>query len=387
MNTKIKILFLAANPKDTNRIRLDEEIRVIDQAIRQTEFRQAFEIKQHWAVRVADIQGYLLRYQPHIVHFSGHGSRENEIMLEDKNGASHPVSKGAWSQLFSVLKDNIRCVVLNACYSQGQAEAIAQHADCVIGMSRAIGDSAAISFSAAFYQALGYGRDIKTAFELGCLQIDMENLNEQDTPKLFANNCNPEQIVLVNELDAATQNNPASPLGSDENNAPAVHQNRKGGVHISSDSAHISGDIAGHDLTHIHGDVVIGASKSDKKNWVTSTQAKLTIIITLLGIIGVLFILKDRLMDTAPVSRFQSRVIDVQTNSGIADVTVVLTEIDGMHVADTTKTAADGSFIVKVKAQPGSKIRLHFHHPQYKPYNNYYETENPSVIKLEKDPK
>jgi hypothetical protein len=36
---------------------------------------------------------------------------------------------------------------------------------CVAGMSKAISDSAAISFAAYFYQAFGYGRDIKTAFK------------------------------------------------------------------------------------------------------------------------------------------------------------------------------------------------------------------------------
>jgi hypothetical protein len=96
-----------------------------------------------------------------------------------------------------VLKDNIKCVVLNACYSEGQAQAIAEHIDCVVGMSSTIGDRAAISFAAAFYQALGYGKDVKTAFELGCVQIDIENLNEQDTPKLLAKRVSPRDICFV----------------------------------------------------------------------------------------------------------------------------------------------------------------------------------------------
>lgn len=113
-------------------------------------------------------------------------------------GNSHPVSPRALSQVFSILKDNIRCVVLNACYSEQQAQAIAQHIDCVIGMSNAIGDPAAISFATAFYQALGYGRSIKTAFDLGCAQVDIENLSEQDTPKLVATVRDPITITFVN---------------------------------------------------------------------------------------------------------------------------------------------------------------------------------------------
>jgi hypothetical protein len=88
-------------------------------------------------------------------------------------------------------------VVLNACYSQQQAKAIAEHIDCVIGMSEAIGDSAAISFATAFYQALAYGKDVQTAFELGCNQVDLERLNQQDIPKLLAKKSSPEGITFV----------------------------------------------------------------------------------------------------------------------------------------------------------------------------------------------
>ena len=194
---KMKILFLAANPVGTTRLRLDEESRAIDQVLRQAEFRDRFEIRQHWAVRVSDIQELLLRHKPDIVHFSGHGSPSSEIILEDSFGEAHSVSTRALSQLFNVLKDNIQCVVLNACYSEQQAQAIAQYIDCVVGMSKAVGDLAAIGFAAAFYQALGFGRNVKTAFDLGCLQIDLEKLDEQDTPKLIAINSNPEDIMFV----------------------------------------------------------------------------------------------------------------------------------------------------------------------------------------------
>lgn len=200
MRRKIKILFLASNPLDTNRLRLDEEIRGIKQALLQAEFRDKFAVEQEWAIRVADLQGYLLRHKPDIVHFSGHGSTSSEIMLQDSDGNSNSVSNRAFSQLFSVLKDNIRCVVLNACYSEQQAEAIAKHIDCVIGMSKAIGDSAAISFAVAFYQALGFGKDVKVAFDLGCLQIDLERFDEQDIPNLLAINKNPKEIVFVHGL-------------------------------------------------------------------------------------------------------------------------------------------------------------------------------------------
>lgn len=192
----IQILFLAANPRDTNPLRLGEEIQSIDLALREADFREKFNLEQQWAVRVNDLQRHLLRYKPNIVHFSGHGSDASEIILEDPSGRSHPISVRALSRLFRLLRDNIRCIVLNACYSEHQARAIAKHIDCVIGMSKAIGDSAAIRFATAFYRALGYGRNVKDAFELGCNQIDLANLDEQETPQLLCN-IDPKDIVFV----------------------------------------------------------------------------------------------------------------------------------------------------------------------------------------------
>jgi len=211
-NKSIKILFLAANPQDTDRLRLDEEIRDIKQALRQAEFRDKFDLEQEWAVRVGDLQAHLLHHQPDIVHFSGHGSEASEIILEDKTGESQTVPTRALEQLFAVLKDNIRCVVLNACYSKKQAQAIAKHIDCVIGMSKAIGDEAAINFAVAFYQALGFGRNVQTAFDLGCVQIDMQSLNEQDTPKLLAINKNPKEIIFAQSDIAEASDKPSDNL-------------------------------------------------------------------------------------------------------------------------------------------------------------------------------
>src|SRR5207342_2538348 len=101
-------------------------------------------------------------------------------------GAAQVVPNEALSQLFSVLPDYINYAVLNACYSEEQAKAIAKHVDCVVGMTTAVGDDAAIEFATAFYRALGFGRDVQTAFDLGTNQIALEGLPDADTPHLLA---------------------------------------------------------------------------------------------------------------------------------------------------------------------------------------------------------
>jgi hypothetical protein len=77
----IKVLFLAANPAGTTPLALDEEIRAIDAKIRGSEHRDRLTLVSHWAVRLDDLSGLLMRQRPHVVHFSGHGASTGEIVL------------------------------------------------------------------------------------------------------------------------------------------------------------------------------------------------------------------------------------------------------------------------------------------------------------------
>lgn len=193
----ITILFLAANPTDSGPLRLGEETRDIDDALREAEYGDRFDLKQKWAVRMDDLQTALLRYRPDIVHFSGHGTEASEILVEDETGAGRAVPSDELARLFELLSDNIRCVVLNACYSEQQAQAIAQHVDCVVGMTRAVTDAAAIKFAVGFYRAIGYGRDVQTAFGLGKNLVGLNELPDGETPHLVATRTKASDISFV----------------------------------------------------------------------------------------------------------------------------------------------------------------------------------------------
>lgn len=177
-----KILILSANPTNTNRLRLDEEVREIQAALERARRRDQFEVVTRWAVRPNDLRRALLDCNPQIVHFSGHGAGAQGLALENDSGEIQLVSSQALAQLFKLCKGTIECVVLNACYSQEQAETILQHINCVIGMKKEIPDRAAISFVIGFYDALGYGRSLKDAYQFGCNAIDLSNLPESLTP-------------------------------------------------------------------------------------------------------------------------------------------------------------------------------------------------------------
>ena len=171
----IKILFLAANPNDSDPLRLGEEVRAIGERLRLANLRDEFVFVREWAVKMTDLQAVLCATGRLFVHFSGHGSRVGEIVLEDRGRDTEAVSPAALERLFAPLKDNTRCVVLNACYTETQARGIVESIDCVIGMSRVTADESAIAFASGFYQALGYGRSIQEAYELGCGQIHLQS--------------------------------------------------------------------------------------------------------------------------------------------------------------------------------------------------------------------
>ncbi len=182
---RAKILFLAANPVDTTELRLGEEVRTIDERLRAAEYRDAFELVQHWAVRATDLSEALLRHRPQVLHFSGHGSTAGALVLEDESGLSTEVTAAGLARLFRAVGQNLQCVVLNACYSATQAEQISRHVDCVIGTSLAIGDKASIRFAGGFYRGLAYGETFRTSFDLGCNEIELAALDEETTPRLL----------------------------------------------------------------------------------------------------------------------------------------------------------------------------------------------------------
>jgi hypothetical protein len=197
----MKILFLAANPVDViTRLRPEEEIREISQKIFTGTHWNQLELVSAWAVRAGDLQALLLTHKPDIVHFSGHCSQTSGIILEDEVGNRKIVSRKALCDLFAILKNNIRIVVLNACYAKEQAQALSTTVDFTIGMSAAIGDKDAITFAACFYQSLAFGCSVQDAFNLAVNQLELEGSDVAHVPELLTRdgaNAAQTQIIAV----------------------------------------------------------------------------------------------------------------------------------------------------------------------------------------------
>jgi len=200
--SKRTILLLAANPKGTEHLRLDEEAKKIDQGLERAMNRDQFQLVMKWSVTDDDLRRALLDHKPEIVHFAGHGTGSGKgtgerdlipppgdgdsggLAFENDQGSVRLLPGDALARLFELCADHVKCVVLNACYSEAQANAISQHIDYVVGMKKAIGDEAAIKFAVGFYDALGAGRDFETAYKFGCSAIDLKGIPEYLTPVL-----------------------------------------------------------------------------------------------------------------------------------------------------------------------------------------------------------
>ncbi len=202
-----KILILSANPKNTSKLRLDEEVREIEAGLERCKYREQFQIISKWAVRSDTLRQALLDHEPLIVHFCGHGSGVQGLALENKLGEMQLVSTSSLAGLFEQFKGKIECVVLNACYSEAQSEAIYQHVDCVVGMNQAIGDKAAIEFAKGFYDALGAGRSFEDAFAFGRNAIDLEDIPEASTPVIKSKYSGSQTTSVLVQPDAAKEPN------------------------------------------------------------------------------------------------------------------------------------------------------------------------------------
>lgn len=186
INQQQKIIIFTAIPHG---LRLDKELREIEEAIRRATNRDLFEIRIRTAVRPQDIRRAIAEEQPQIVHFCGHGLEDGSLLLEDDGGNKKPVPPEGLASLFKLHADYVKCVLINACHSEKTAIAISQFINYAIGMNKPIEDKIAIEFAKGFYDGLGYknlgNEDLfQRAFDEGMVAIQMENLSQGSIPVL-----------------------------------------------------------------------------------------------------------------------------------------------------------------------------------------------------------
>lgn len=184
MNNLITILFLSANPANTQELELIKECNEIEEELQFAAGKGKFKLEQHHDISILNLIKVILNKNPQIVHFSGHGSPRSALILKNEKGEVEVVPSDALSKLFEVLSKDISLVFLNACYSEEQAKAISKNVNCVIGMSRAISDKAARKFAVRFYSSIGFGKSVGDAFKLASIELELESIPEESTPRI-----------------------------------------------------------------------------------------------------------------------------------------------------------------------------------------------------------
>jgi nucleoside phosphorylase len=225
--TKHTILFVAANPLGTDRLALDREAHAIQAELERSGHRDQFELVTRWATQPLDLLRELRKLRPSVVHFSGHGGltvpctiptgepsrqdvvtapsapgdeRDRGLFFEGSDGRAQRVSTTALSDTFRAAGSSVKVVVLNACYSEPQAKALATHVDCVVGMGGWFSEAAARSFAIGFYGGLGERESVAVAYDQGCAAIGLEGEAEADRPRLkVRSGVDATQLVLAAE--------------------------------------------------------------------------------------------------------------------------------------------------------------------------------------------
>lgn len=180
----LKILMLTANPAKTTQLNLGkEQLKIMEKL---GDKKGQFELIVKKAIDKEDFKQFTEIEKPQVLHFSGHGESGQYggivVQNEDRNGAALIPPNGIKTlfRYFTAEEIGIQAVILNACYSQEQAEIISQYVPYVIGTTENIGDELAIAFSTGFYFRLAQkGIDFEKAYHSGVTQASMDGASEE----------------------------------------------------------------------------------------------------------------------------------------------------------------------------------------------------------------
>src|SRR5262249_5504407 len=112
------------------------------------------------------------------------GDPRTGLFFQGPDGGPQLVSTEALEATFGAAGSSVQLIVLSACYSELNAQALLRHVGCVVGVSEAIAGDAARSFAIGFYGGLGDGESIAAAYAQGCAAIRLQGLADHDLAKL-----------------------------------------------------------------------------------------------------------------------------------------------------------------------------------------------------------
>ncbi len=117
-----------------------------------------------------------------VVYFVGHGS-ETTLSFEDPNGVCHDLDAGTLAGAFE--DSGAKLAVLTACHSAGQLAAIQQTGvPAVIGMTDAVPQTVASTYTRGLFTALAQGKLLAAAHKLGLKAVRASSTSKPADDKL-----------------------------------------------------------------------------------------------------------------------------------------------------------------------------------------------------------
>jgi hypothetical protein len=176
----LRVLVVISNPVNLAEYGLPEpdaekEKQILTQALEEWQEEGLVELEFLDHAIASEIREKLYRYQPHILHFIGHGAfREDAgyLVIEDDNRRCRLITGRTFREFF-LGSDFTKLVILNACQSAttsstqptvGLAHNLVRRGlPAVVAMQYNMYDDTAIKFFREFYRALAVGLPVDTA--------------------------------------------------------------------------------------------------------------------------------------------------------------------------------------------------------------------------------
>jgi hypothetical protein len=165
----VMVLCLLADPVRGSKLRIDREARLLGEIAE----AGGIKVRIRHAVRVTDIIRAILTEKPRILHFAGHGGENGSLLFEDDRGRPAAIGTSELAQAVAATAGTLDCVVLNSCYTAGNAQAFRTVSAAVAGSVTALTDDCALAFARGFYTGLAEGQPLQRAFETGRAQVSL----------------------------------------------------------------------------------------------------------------------------------------------------------------------------------------------------------------------
>ena len=174
----LRILAMISAPSDTVGLEVEQEWDRLNDTLGDLTRRGLVTVDRLESGNLAALQRPLRLTEYHVLHFIGHGgydenAQDGALALEDADGKTRLVTGRDLGMMIRNRRHSLRLVVLNACEGArsaqddpfgGVAQALVhQGIPAVIAMQFEISDTAAITFSQSFYQAIADGLPVDVA--------------------------------------------------------------------------------------------------------------------------------------------------------------------------------------------------------------------------------